>query len=237
MQVARIDYRDEATACQGLLVTADSTATPRPGVLVVHDIRGVGLYPEAHVERLLASGYAVFMADMFGGGTASRDMEHGKQMIGEVTRTRESWRSRIQAAFAAMLAQPVVDRKRVAAIGYCFGGATVLELALSGADLRAVISMHGALDRLAVGDTANIRARVLVCTGAADPIVPASTVQAFAEALAAGGVVDWQVQTFAHAKHSYTNPSAPVSPATGYEPTADRRSLAAALQLLGEAFV
>jgi dienelactone hydrolase len=226
-------YRDADAECQGLLIRSTTAIGPQPGVLLVHDIRGVGPYPKAHIAALLSLGCIVLVADMFGNGI-NPEFEIGRKLIGGLQESTQRWRARVGAALAALSEAPDVDSSRLAAVGYCFGGSTVLELALSGAPLRAAVSLHGGLDRVSLRDADKIKASVLACIGAEDPLVTPESVLAFQSALRAGGTNDWQVLTLSGAKHSYTNPEAPESPATGYHERADRRSLAAMMMFLTE---
>ena len=228
-----LSYRDGDVECKGLLFRPNGSTSPAPGVLLVHDIRGAGPHPKSHIDTLLGMGFIILMADMFGGGV-NPDFEAGRRLIGDLVATKQRWRARAQAGLTALGSIPDVDSSRLAAVGYCFGGATVLELALSGARIRVAASMHGGLDDLGLHDAGKISARVLVCTGADDPLISADSVLTFQNALRAAGVEDWQVLTLSKAKHSYTNPQAPESAATGYLERADRRSLSTLVALLSE---
>jgi dienelactone hydrolase len=229
-----LSYRDAGTECKGIVIRSNTAHANQPGVLLVHDVRGVGVHPRSHISALVSSGYVVLVADMFGNGR-NPDFDEGRRLIGRLQDSPINWRNRTKAALAALSELPGVERSRLAAVGYCFGGSTTLELALSGAPIRAVVSLHGGLDRLTLRDAGEVNASLLVCTGAEDPLIPADSVLAFQNALRAGGVKDWQVLTLSGAKHSYTNPEAPESPATGYHERADRRSLWSMLTFLTEA--
>jgi dienelactone hydrolase len=232
MEEHALTYSDAGTICKGLMIVSRPIEAPRPGILIVHDIRGVGRNPQSHIDKLAGAGYVVLVADMFGAGTVPRDFEHGRTLIADLQNSRQKWRQRVQAALSALIALPDVDGTRVAAVGYCFGGSTVLELALSGAPICAAISLHGGVDRLGMDEASNVKASLLICTGADDPVVPTDSVYAFEKALRASSAKDWQVLTLSGAKHSYTNPEAPDTPATGYNERADRRSLTAMMSLL-----
>jgi len=231
-----LTYSDANTICHGLLIRPGATKTLCPGVLIVHDIRGVGRNPQLHIDKLVGAGYVVLVADMFGEGTVSRDLEHGRSLITDLQSSRQKWRQRAQAALSALTALPDVERTRIAAVGYCFGGSTVLELAFGGATICAAISLHGGVDRVILDDAKNVKASLLICTGADDPIVSPDSVYVFETAMRASSVKDWQILILSGAKHSYTNPEAPETPATGYNERADRRSLAAMMSLLTDVF-
>jgi dienelactone hydrolase len=149
----------------------------------------------------------------------------------------DRWRARARAALDALCAEPGVDATKVAAIGYCFGGSTALELARGGAPLSAVVSFHGGLEAPRPDDAKHIRAKVLVCHGAKDPLIPPEQVAAF-EAQMRSTKVDWQLTSYGGAVHSFTNPDADKlgNPALAYDASADRRSWAAMLALFEEAF-
>jgi dienelactone hydrolase len=147
------------------------------------------------------------------------------------------WRARAEAARIALVQQDVVDAEAIAAIGYCFGGTTALELARSGADLAAVVSFHGGLTSSRPADARGIRAKVLVCHGAADRLVTLGQLAAFQDEMA-NTEVDWQVHVYGGAGHGFTNPEADGAgvPELAYDARADRRSWAAMLELFEEAF-
>lgn len=235
MKTETLEYRDGGVSCRGILVCDEAKSGRRPGIVIAPDIRGVGLRPKGKPERLAALGYAVLVADMYGDGINMRDFNHGLELIKGVRASAAVWRGRVRAAVDALAARPEADRGRMAAIGYCFGGSTVLELALSGADVRAVVSFHGGLDGLQLRDAGNVKARVLVCTGAEDPLVPAAQVVALEEALRQGKVADWQVVTYGGTKHSFTDPEAADTPNTAYNKLADERSWAAMAALFNDA--
>ena len=148
-----------------------------------------------------------------------------------------SMRSRAQAGLDVLISQPLVDAKRVAAIGYCFGGGTVLELARSGVDIAGVVSFHGNLDTPRPEDAKNIKAKVLVLHGADDPFVPEKDVSAFQEEMRQAKV-DWQMVIYGGAVHSFSNPNSGDDPSTGaaYDARADKRSWEAMRLFFGELF-
>lgn len=205
--------------------------------MLFHDARGPALSPRLHIERMVEAGFGVFVADMFGVANKPLSLEQGIEAVGAVLSDKASWRRRALAALDAARGLPGLDGKRMSAVGYCFGGSTALELALAGAPLRAFVSMHGGLDRLSLESAENVKAPVLVCTGANDPLIPPEQIAAFQRAFQEKNVTDWQVLTLGRAKHSFTNPDAPNSDATGYHMLADRRALRATLALLVESRV
>ncbi|HVA81810.1 MAG TPA: dienelactone hydrolase family protein, partial [Candidatus Binataceae bacterium] len=146
-------------------------------------------------------------------------------------------RRRVRAGLDALAAQPDVNPRQLGAIGYCFGGLTVLELARSGAPLRGVVSFHGLLETRTPEDARNIKGKILVCTGAEDPLVPPAQVEAFAQEMRQAGV-DWQVIIYGGAKHAFTNRDADQipMPGFGYHKAADQRSWNAMRSFFSEAF-
>lgn len=230
-----VDYEVDGTACQGYLaVPADATG-PLPGVLVVHDWLGVSDLVRMRCDMLARLGYAAFAADVYGA-----DVRPGPQdaagVAGSFYGDQALWRTRLTGAFDRFVGDDAVDPSRTAAIGYCFGGASALTLARTGADLRAVVSFHGGLMTGPEGEAQGIRAKLLVLTGAADPVVPDSAVQAFQEELRAAPGIDWQVVTYAGAMHAFSVPGANM-PDHGaqYQERADLRSWTAMKDFFAEA--
>jgi dienelactone hydrolase len=162
---------------------------------------------------------------MYGGGATTRDREEAGKLAGALRGNPDLLRARAQAALKVLAADPRVDPKHLAAIGFCFGGTTVLELAYSGADLAGVVSFHGGLPRPQPGDLKRLKANILVLHGADDPLVPVADITAFQEAMRQAGA-NWQMVFFGGAVHSFTNPAAGEDQATGvaYNPPAARRS-------------
>jgi dienelactone hydrolase len=231
-----LEYRDGAVSLKGYLAD-DGRSGARPGVVLFPEAFGIGEHVMERARRLSAVGYVALAADPYGEGAQAKDLPGAIQMMTDVRSDVNRWRARAQAALDALSAQPGVDRARLAAIGYCFGGSTALELGRSGAPLAAIVSFHGGLEAPRPEDARNIRAKVLVCHGANDPLIPPEQVAAF-EALMRGTTVDWQVCSYGGAVHSFTNPDADKlgNPALAYNAAADRRSWAAMLALFQEAF-
>jgi dienelactone hydrolase len=232
-----LDYTDGPLACRGWLVGSDAAAGPRPGVVLFPDARGMGEAAKACARRLAGEGHVVLVADLYGHATFVEELPEAVRLMNELRGDVTRWRQRARAALEALARQAGVDRGRLAAIGYCFGGSTALELARSGAALGAVVSFHGTLASPRPEDAANIKARVLVCHGAADPLVPPDQVAAFVTAMCKAPV-DWQLHSYAGVVHGFTNPEADNAgtPALAYNAAADRRSWQAMLELFGEAF-
>lgn len=232
-----VDYRQGETTLEGYLAYDDSVWGPRPGILVVHEWTGLGPYVKQRVEQLARLGYVAFGADIYGKGVRPATPEAAAKEAGKYKGDRQLLRARAQAGLAELRKQPQADPAKLVAIGYCFGGTTVLELARSGADLIGTVSFHGGLDTPAPGDARNIKGRVLALHGGDDPYVPPAQVAAFQEEMRAGGV-DWQFVSYGGAVHSFTNPAAGNDNSKGaaYNDKADQRSWQAMRQFFAELF-
>ena len=181
-------------------------------------------------------GYVAFAPDIYGRGIRPDDSE-AAQVAGTYYGNPGLMRSRILAGLEQLRAQPQVDSSRIAAIGYCFGGSVSLALAASGADILGVVSFHGALVPVSPEDAAGIKAKILVLGGAADPVVPDDSVQAFENSLRTAPQVDWQHTRYAGAMHAFTLPEAD-APGHGaqYNASAEKRSWTAMLDFFDEIF-
>jgi dienelactone hydrolase len=232
-----LDYRDGAATLKGVIIDDDRRAGRRPGIVLFPDARGIGDHAIACAERLAALGLVVLVADLYGDGATARDIPHARELMGQLRSDLLRWRARAEAARLALVQQSNVDAAKIAAIGYCFGGTTALELARSGASLSAVVTFHGGLAGERPEDARKIKAKVLVCHGAADTLVPMSQLAAFEEEMSRTSV-DWRVHVYAGAKHGFTNPDADNAgvPELGYDAAADRQSWAAMLRLFEEVF-
>jgi dienelactone hydrolase len=204
-------------------------------ILVVHEAPGLGNNARRRTAMLAELGYTALAADLYGGGRTfgeSDAVSHMNALRGDA----ELFRGRVRAGLEALQEAAGVESQRCAAIGYCFGGMAVLELARSGADLAAVVSFHGLLRSPQPAEEGSIKARILACTGALDPLVPLADVTAFQEEMAAARA-DWQLIVYGKALHSFTNPNVAggYDPRMDYDPLADRQSWAAALLFLEQA--
>ncbi len=233
-----VDYRQGDTVLEGYLAYDDAAEGKRPGVLVIHEWNGLGKYVKHRVEQLARLGYVAFGADIYGKGIRPATPEAAAAEAGKYRGAdRRLLRERARAGLDELRKQPNVDPRRIAAIGYCFGGTAVLELARSGADLEGVVSFHGGLDTPNPADARNIRAKVLVLHGADDPHVPPQQVAAFQEEMRKAGV-DWQMVFYGGAVHSFSNPDSGSDPSKGvaYNAKADRRSWEAMKVFFAEIF-
>jgi dienelactone hydrolase len=220
-----IEYKHGDVVLEGYLAYDDSVTGKRPGVLVVHEWTGHNPYVRKRAEQLAGLGYVAFALDMYGKGVQARDMKEAAALASIYKNDRKLMRARALAGLDVLRRQPQVDLSRLAAIGYCFGGTTVLELARSGTELAGVVSFHGDLSTPHPEDAGQIKARVLVLHGADDPHVPPGVVSAFEEEMRRAGV-DWQLVKYGGAVHSFTNPGAGNDPSRGaaYNARADHRS-------------
>lgn len=233
-----VEYRQGDTVLEGYLAYDDAAKGKRPGVLVIHEWKGVGPYEKGRAEQLAQLGYVAFAADIYGKGVRPATNEQAAAEAGKYRgNDRTLLRARAAAGLDKLASFPQVDPKRLAAIGYCFGGTSVLELARSGADLDGVVSFHGGLATPNPADAAKIRAKVLVLHGADDPYVPPAEVAAFQQEMRQAKV-DWQMVYYSGAVHSFTNPKSGSDPAKGaaYNEKADRRSWEAMKQFFKEIF-
>jgi dienelactone hydrolase len=234
MQTRALDYQDGAISLLGLLVHDDKPVGKRPGIVLFPDARGIGDHAIACARRLAMLGFVTLVADLYGNGTVAQDVAQAWELMGNLRSDVTRWRGRAQAALGALSGEEMVDPAKVAAVGYCFGGTTALELARSGAPLLGVVSFHGGLSSPQPDDARNIRGKVLICHGAMDPLVPLAQVAAFEEQMSKTSV-DWQVCVYGGAMHAFTNPGANVE-GMAYHAAADRRSWNAMLALFEEVF-
>jgi dienelactone hydrolase len=231
-----IEYKHDNTSCEGYLA-GDATAGKRPAVLIVHDWMGLGKFAKAKADELAKLGYVAFAADIYGKGVRPTNPNEAGAQAGKYKSDRALLRARVVAALDVLKKNEHVDPKRIAAIGYCFGGTTVLELARSGADVAGVVSFHGSLDSPTPADAKNIKSKVLALHGADDPFVSKAEVAGF-EAEMTQAAVDWQLIKYSGAVHAFTNPEAGHDNSKGaaYNERADKRSWEALKQFFAEIF-
>jgi dienelactone hydrolase len=205
----------------------------RAGVLVFHGGGGPTAHERERIDKLAALGYVALAPDLF--GEVFADRARGVAVIGELIAEPAILRARTQAALDVLANRSDVDRERIAAIGHCFGGLAALELARSGANVRAVVSFHGRLTSMAPAKRGDIQAHVLACTGADDPFCPRDQRAVFEEEMS-GAAVDWQHHIYAGAMHGFSVPGLDPGkqPGCAYHELADRRSWAAMLGLFAE---
>jgi dienelactone hydrolase len=235
MQTSDVDYGCEEVNLRGYLALNESPER-RPGVLVFHEGLGLGDFAMERARRLARLGYVALAADMFGERRQARNLQEVATLVGGLRAEPEKLRARGRAALETLAALPQVDAQRLVAIGFCFGGSVVLELARAGADLKAVVSFHGVLATKMPAVRGEVKASVLVCTGANDPLAPPDQVADFENEMRAAAVRDWQVISYGNTLHGFTNPAADGSMLRSalYNAQADRRSWASMQSLFDE---
>jgi dienelactone hydrolase len=229
-----VTYHDQETALTGVLAWNEAARTPLPGLLLVHGGAGLDDHAKGQARRYAEHGYLVLACDMFGDGVAG----NRERVIACLTGLRDDpdrLVRRAQAGLTALAGCPEADG-RFAAVGFCFGGLTVLTLARAGAGLMGVVSMHGSLATARPAEPGAVKARVLACHGALDPHVPMADVASFAAEMNHAGA-DWQLIMYGGAMHGFTHEHAVpgAMPGVAYDEAADRRSFLAARTFLAEA--
>jgi dienelactone hydrolase len=229
-----VPYRDRGTVLNGFLAWDTARTGRRPGVLVVHGGAGLDDHARGRTLRFAEWGFVAFACDMYGEGVAG-NRERVIQRITELRGNPATLNQRTQAGLDILSQHPSVDG-RLAAVGYCFGGMTVLELARSGAKLAGVVSVHGALETTRPAEPGAIQTKILVCHGALDPHVPMTHVAAFAQEMIRAGA-DWQLIIYGGAMHGFTHENAKGNqPGVAYHAQSDLRSSLAIQMFLREVF-
>ena len=231
-----IEYRDGDTLLEGRLSWDDAVAGPRPGILVSHTIAGRGPLEEGKADRLAELGYVAFALDLYGKGVRGETLEENSALMNAQLADRAAMQQRLLCALSVMREQAEVDAGRVGAIGFCFGGLCVLDIARTGEDLAGVVSFHGLFGSPGNTEGNRIRAKVLVLHGWGDPMATPDTVLALADELTAMGA-DWQLHAYGNTMHAFTNPAAnDKDRGTVYDADADRRSWQAMTNFFNELF-
>jgi dienelactone hydrolase len=230
-----VEYREGDTVLEGLSVYDNATQNKRPAILLVHQWKGLGSYEKKRAEMLAKLGYNVFAVDIYGKGIRPADPKDAAAEAAKYKENRPLLRARVLAGLEQLKRHSLTDAKRIAAIGYCFGGTTALELARSGADVAGVVSFHGGLGTPTPGQPGAIKARVLALHGADDPFVPPAEVAAFEEEMRKAHA-DWQLVAYGGAVHSFTDSNAGSDNSKGaaYNEKADHRSWEAMKQFFAE---
>lgn len=222
-----IEYSQGGSILEGYLSYDDAIPGKRPGLILVHDWLGNNEYTKMRAEQMAKLGYVAFAADIYGKGIRPTPKDAGAQ-AGKFKSDRPFLRARAKAAYDLLASNPKVDSKKMLAMGYCFGGTTVLEMARDGLPLLGVVSFHGGLDTPTPQDAKNIKAKILIAHGAIDPYVKASDVAAFQKEMNDANV-DYQFIAYSGAVHAFAIKSAGNDIKTGaaYNEKADQRSFAA----------
>ena len=225
VQTKTIEYEHDGQKLIGYLAYDDASDAKRPGILVVHEWWGLNDYTRLRCRMLAELGYVAFAADLYGDGRVTQHAEEAGAWARQIQQNIDTWQARAAAALDILKAQPLADPARIAAVGYCFGGATVCQLAYTGADVKGIVSFHGSLPVPTDAQAKAIKARILVCHGAEDNFIPADRIAQFTNTLNAADA-DLQFISYANARHAFTNPNADgsVNPGILYNPDADRRS-------------
>src|SRR5580700_6098275 len=237
MRTQDIGYRADGAGLVGYLAVDDAKAGKRPGIIVAHEGGGLTDHAKNSARKLAEAGYIAFALDYYGDGKPLADMSQVMARLGVWMADPTGIRARAHAALDVLTAQPETDSGRLAGIGYCFGGTTVLEMARAGEPLKAVVGFHSGLGTAKPAEAGAVKAKVLVQIGTADPIIPPAQRAAFEAEMKAAGV-DWRMLVYGGAGHSFTNPAANGlgRPGFAYDKSADERSWRAMLDLFGEVF-
>lgn len=227
VQTKVVEYEQDGTKLKGFLAYDDAATGKRPGVIVFPEWWGLNEYAKTRARQLAELGYVAFAADMYGEGKVIEiaHPEDAAKMAGALRANTKVWRGRAEAAFKQLTTQPNVDASKIAAIGYCLGGSTALQLAYTGADLKAVTTFHAGLPTPTDAEAKAIKAKILVCHGGADKFIPEKAIKDFRAALDAAGV-KLDFVTYDGVVHSFTSPDADKvgNPGMKYDKTADEDS-------------
>ncbi len=232
-----VEYKQGDTVLEGYLVYDDAIKGTRPGVLVIHQWLGLTDNEKMRATMLAQMGYVALAVDIYGKGVRPKDSGSAGAEAGKYRKDVLLFRERLNAGLQTLLKNPNVDPKRVAAIGYCFGGGAALELARSGANIAGVVSFHGSLATTMPAVAGQVKSKVLVCHGADDPFVPMKDVEAFFEEFRAAGA-DYQFVAYSGAVHAFTQNEAGNDNSKGaaYNEKADKRSWQAMKDFFAEIF-
>ncbi|HRI84333.1 MAG TPA: dienelactone hydrolase family protein [Ignavibacteria bacterium] len=219
------EYKIGDKTFQGFIAYDNSSDGIKPGVIIVHQWKGLGEYEKMRARMLAESGYVAFAVDIYGKGIRPVSTEESSQEAGKYYADRNLFKERVNAGLTELTKMSNVDKSKIAAIGYCFGGSGVLELARSGAEINGVVSFHGSLKSGNPEDAKNIKTKVLILHGAVDPYVPESEVSEFKKEME-NAVKDYILTEYSGAVHSFTNLNAGTDPSKGsaYNENADKRS-------------
>lgn len=225
VELKEVEYKAGEIQCRGLLAVDTAQTGKRPGILIIPEWWGRNDYVTSRAQSLAAMGYVAFVADMYGDGKVTTDSATAGQWAGAVKKDRPLMRARAEAALAQLKALEPTDAAKTAAIGYCFGGTTVLEMARDNAAVLGVVSFHGGLETGNAPTAEKITPKVLVLHGAADKSVSDTQLTAFMREMDTAQA-DWYLTAYGHAIHGFTNPAAgtDTSASVAYNEKADKRS-------------
>ena len=237
VQTKEVKYSVGASNMTGFLAWDANATGKRPGVLVVHEWWGHDEHARDQAKRLAEAGYVALALDMYGDGKHADHPDDAQKFSAEATKDLAVVTARFNAARQVLISDSHVDREKIAAVGYCFGGGVVLNMARAGEDLDAVVTFHGSLDPALQAKPGGIKPRILVLAGGDDPFVPPATVEKFRAEMKAAGA-NFRIVTYPGVKHSFTNPKAETHgmPQLGYNKDADMKSWQEMLALFKEVF-
>ena len=237
MKTETIDYRDSDVTLKGFLAHDERRTGKRPGILVMPEAFGLGTHAKQRAERLVELGYVAFAGDPYGNGAEAKDLPEAMKLAGPLTQDPAKFRQRGRAALDKLVSFEQVDSTRLAAIGFCMGGTFGLELARDGAPLKGVATFHAGLQTQRPAAEGQVKASILVMTGADDPFVPADQVVKFEEEMTKAKA-DWQVISYSGTVHSFTNVDAARigNPGLAYHKLTDERSWKAMASFFEEIF-
>jgi dienelactone hydrolase len=232
-----VTYSHDGVALKGYLVWDDAQTGKRPGVLVVHEWWGINDYAKKRAEQLAGMGYVAFACDMYGDGKLVDNPKDAGMLANGLRKDHKTWMGRANAAVKVLQDDPNVDPKKIAAIGYCFGGSTALELAHTAGPIAAAVGFHSALPPVDAAKAKNIKARILIAHGADDKFISDESIQKTKDAYDAAKV-NYRFVAYPGAVHSYTVPDADARMLAGmrYNADADRQSWADMTKLFVETF-
>jgi dienelactone hydrolase len=237
MKTETIEYKDGDVTLRGYLAWDDTKSGKRPGVLVMPEAFGLGAHAKERAERVAALGYVAFAGDPYGDGIEFDDLQKAIERAMSLFGKPGALRARGRAALDKLASFPQVDANRLASIGFCMGGTFSLELARAGAPLKGVVSFHGGLQTQTPGEPGQVKAKILVCTGADDPMIPVQQVNDFESEMTKAGA-DWQLISYSGTKHSFTNREADKlgNPGISYNKATDERSWKTMVSFFEEIF-
>jgi dienelactone hydrolase len=232
-----IEYENDGKVFEGLIAYDDGLESPSPAILISHAWGGQGQFESGKARLLAERGYVGFALDLYGKGVRGSGPEENAKLLQPLMEDRPLLQSRMLASLETLRSIPEVDNRRIAAMGFCFGGLCVLDLARTGEDLRGVISFHGFFTPPGNTIGNKIRAKILAIHGNDDPMVPPESVSALGKELTDAGA-DWQIHIYGNTKHAFTNPHAnDHNRGTVYNAGANRRSWQTCVNFLEEIFM
>jgi dienelactone hydrolase len=202
-----VEYTANNVALKGYIVYDNALKEKRPAVIVVHEWWGVTDYPKKRAEMLASLGYVAFAIDMYGDGKTADNPTDAQKYAGESMKDLSLLRAKFQAAIEILKNNDLVDSTRIAAIGYCYGGGVVLNMARAGVDLKGVVSFHGSLATTTPAEKGTVKAKILVCNGGVDKFISENDIKNFKQEMKAAGA-DFKFLSYKGALHAFTNPAA-----------------------------